>query len=123
MSADPYSAQVRGLFASPRHAGDVAGAQSVSIADQDVRIRLSASVENGLIAAMRFRAWGCPHLIAAAETACAILEGCPVAGLADWTAADLMQDLPVPVEKTGRILVLEDAVRSLGQSLRDGTRT
>jgi len=73
------------------------------------------------VTAMRFRAWGCPHLIAGAEAACAALEGHAVAGLPMWTSADLMQDLPVPVEKTGRILVLEDAVRSLGQRLCDGT--
>jgi hypothetical protein len=121
MSADPYSKKVRELFAMPRHAGDLVGAESVSIDEQDVRIRLSASAEDGLVTAMRFRAWGCPHLIAAAEAACDVLEGCPTAGLPGWAAADLMQYLPVPVEKTGRILVLEDAVRSLGQRLCDGT--
>jgi NifU-like protein involved in Fe-S cluster formation len=121
MSAGTYSARVRELFAMTPHAGDVVGAESVSTADQDVRIRLSASVEDGAVTAMRFRAWGCPHLIAGAEAACAALEGHPVAGLPDWTAADLMEDLAVPVEKTGRILVVEDAVRSLGQKLCDGT--
>jgi hypothetical protein len=30
-----------------------------------------------------------------------------------------MRDLAVPVEKTGRILVLEDTVRSLGQAIQD----
>jgi NifU-like protein involved in Fe-S cluster formation len=121
MSADPYSTRVRELFATTPHAGDLAGAESVATTDQDVRIRLSAGVEGGVIRTMRFRAWGCPHVIAAAEAACAGLEGRPVAGLPEWTAADLMEDLPVPVEKTGRILVLEDAVRSLGQRLCDGT--
>jgi NifU-like protein involved in Fe-S cluster formation len=121
MSADPYSTRVRELFATTPHAGDLDGAETVSVTDQDVRIRLSAGVEDGRVTAMRFRAWGCPHLIAAAEAACAGLEGRRVAGLPEWTAADLMQDLPVPVEKTGRILVLEDAVRSLGQRLCDGT--
>ena len=117
MSADPYSATVRELFATTRHAGDLAGEESVSTTDQDVRIRLSAGVEDGIITTMRFRAWGCPHLIAAAEAACAALEGSAAAGLVDWAAADLMENLPVPVEKTGRILVLEDTVRSLGQAL------
>jgi NifU-like protein involved in Fe-S cluster formation len=121
MSANPYSTRVRELFAMTPHAGNVIGAESVSTSDQDVRIRLSASVEDGVVTVMRFRAWGCPHLIAGAEAACAALEGQPVAGLPEWTADDLMQDLPVPVEKTGRILVLEDAVRSLGQRLCDGT--
>ena len=121
MSADPYSATVRELFATTPHAGGLAGAESVSTSDQGVRIRLAASIESGVVKAMRFRAWGCPHLIAAAEAACATLEGRPVAGLADWSATDVMANLAVPVEKTGRILVLEDTVRSLGQALCDET--
>ena len=117
MSTDPYSKKVREFFATPRHAGDLASAESASIDDQDVRIRLAASVGDGVVTAMRFRVWGCPHLIAAAEASCAALEDHPAAELASWAAADLMDNLPVPVEKTGRILVLEDAVRSLGQRL------
>ena len=121
MSADPYSVVVRELFAATPHAGDLIRAESVFTADREVRIRLSATAADGVVTAVRFRAWGCPHLIAAAEAACAALEGQPIAVLADWTAADLMQNLPVPVEKTGRILVLEDTVRSLGQRFRDRT--
>ena len=121
MSADPYSAAVRELFAGPEHAGDLDGGLSVSIDDQDVRLELSAFAKSGCVEAMRFRAWACPHVIAAAEAACARLEGAPIAELLEFSAVDLMENLAVPVEKTGRILVLEDAVRSLGQALRDGT--
>jgi len=121
MSADPYSAKVRELFAAPAHAGDMAGGEAVYVADQDVRLRLSAQKEGGKIAALRFRAWGCPHVIAAAEAVCSALEGQPVTGLESYTVADVMENLPVPVEKTGRILVIEDAVRSLGQRFRDRT--
>ena len=121
MSGDPYSAQVRELFAVPVHAGDIADGEAVYVADQDVRLRLSAAVAGGHIEALRFRVWGCPHVIAAAEAVCGALEGRPVADLENYSAADVMQNLPVPVEKTGRILVIEDAVRSLGQRLRDRT--
>jgi len=121
MSADPYSATVRELFAAPAHAGDIPGGESAYIADQDVRLRLFATEAGGKIEALRFRVWGCPHVIAAAEAVCAALEGRPVADLQNYTVADVMQNLPVPVEKTGRILVIEDAVRSLGQRFRDRT--
>ena len=119
MSTDPYGGKVRELFATPVHAGDVEGGQSVFLDDQDVRIRLAASSEAGTISAMRFQAWGCPHVIAAAETICAGLEGASVADLLEFSTSDLMENLPVPVEKTGRILVLEDAVRSLGRTISD----
>ncbi len=118
MSSDPSSARVRQLFGAPAHAGCLTNALSASIEEQGVRIRLSAEVDNNDVSVMRFEAWGCPHVIAAAEDVCASLEGKPVSGLLEFSAADLMQSLSVPVEKTGRILVVEDAVRSLGSVVR-----
>ena len=120
MSTDPYNARVRAFFAAPAHAGDLESGESVQIDGQDARIALAATASNGTVRAMRFRAWGCPHTIAAAEAACQALEGVLVADLLEFSARDLMEDLSVPVEKTGRILVIEDAVRSLGQRLAGG---
>ncbi len=114
MSADPYSKRVRELFDAPAHAGHLDGASSVEVSEQGVRVRLYAKIEDGEARALRFRVWGCPHAIAAAEAFCAGYEGRAVADLLDFSASDLMQSLSVPVEKTGRILVIEDAVRSLG---------
>ena len=97
-----------------------AGLQIVAarIDDQGVRVQLSADVNDGSITAMRFLAWGCPHVIAAAEAVCSDYEGRAVSDLDDFSAAELMQSLAVPAEKSGRILVIEDAVRSLGAMLR-----
>ena len=119
MSTDPYSTTVRELFDAPAHAGDLDGGKSVRLHEQDVRLVLAAASIEGRISAMRFRAWGCPHVIAACEAACAELEGRPVDALLEFSGNDLMENLPVPAEKTGRILVLEDAVRSLGLQFRD----
>jgi NifU-like protein involved in Fe-S cluster formation len=113
----PYSDRVRAYFAAPAHAGELEQGEVVNVDDQDVRLRLSASVAAGAVDAMRFRAWGCPHTIAAAEAACAALEGGPAADLLDFSATGLMEELSVPATKTGRILVLEDAVRLLGQAI------
>ena len=38
-----------------------------------------------------------------------------------FRASKIMGILSIPVEKTGRILVIEDAVRSLGRRFRDRT--
>ena len=92
MIADPYNETVRGL---------------------------SACVVNGVFTELRFRARACPHVIAAAEAFCRYFEGQPVSALEQFSTARIMEDLAVPVEKTGRILVLEDAVRSLGQAVQD----
>ncbi len=118
MSSDPYSTRVRQLFASTPHAGAIDDGIIVRVEDQGVRVELSAKVDRDRVIALKFRAWGCPHLIAAAEAFCTGFERQQVAHLKSFAAAGLMQTLAVPVEKTGRILVLEDAVRSLGAAVR-----
>ena len=65
------------------------------------------------VAEMRFRVYGCPHLIAAAEALCNEREGGAVAGLSAFVLEEFMSRLAVPVEKTGRILLLEDALLAL----------
>ena len=120
MNSSPYSARVRDYFTQPAHAGALATGQSVLLEGQDVRLQLAAAVRCGRVEAMRFKAWGCPHTIAAAEAACRTLEGRPVEALLEFSAHGLMEELPVPVEKTGRILLLEDAVHSLGHRFGDG---
>lgn len=121
MSDDPYNALVRDHFANTAHAGDLPGGVTADIDEQGIRLRLSATEDEGRIQSLRFRAWGCPHVIAACERFCCQYEGEPGASLSEFRAADIMRDLSVPVEKTGRILVLEDAVRSLGRSFGGGS--
>ncbi|MDJ0940976.1 MAG: iron-sulfur cluster assembly scaffold protein [Woeseiaceae bacterium] len=118
MSADPYSDEVRELFNEPRHAGRLDDGISVREDAQGVRVELSAIAGGGLLTALGFRVWGCPHLIAAAEAVCARFEGREARELEGFRTAQIMEILAIPVEKTGRILVLEDAVRSLGQAVR-----
>lgn len=117
MTADPYSPLVRRLFENPRHVGVLEGAAVGQAAEPGVRVSLYARVDGDAIQTLRFRAWGCPHVIAAAESVCESFEGRPVADLADFETSEVMRTLSVPVEKTGRILVLEDAIRSLGSRL------
>ena len=119
MIADPYSERVRALFASAAHAGRVEGGLEAYAEDQGVRVELTARVDDGTMGELRFRAWGCPHLLAASEAFCEEFEGRKPGELAAFQAVEIMQTLPVPREKMGRILVLEDAVRSLRALGRD----
>ncbi len=118
MIGDPYNERVRALFDAPAHAGVIDDAPKVNVDDQGVRVQFSADIGDGSITMMRFLAWGCPHVIAAAESACAGFEGRVVSELEEFVAVELMQSLAVPMEKSGRIIVIEDAVRSLGVKLR-----
>ncbi len=131
MDADTYSEEVRRLFAAPAHAGDLPpggsrmAAAEASASAAGCRVRLAAREEAGRLTAMRFRAFACPHLLAAAEAFCAETEGQPVTALLEPRVPALMERLAVPVEKTGRLLLLEDAAKALARELmaagEDGT--
>jgi NifU-like protein involved in Fe-S cluster formation len=119
MSADPYSERVRELFAEPAHVGHLPDGAGIAVIDQGIRLQLSAAHDEGVVRTLRFRVTGCPHVIAACELFCSSFEGRPATELREFHAADIMTKLSVPVEKTGRILVVEDAVRSLGRAIGD----
>jgi len=119
MRIEPYSEEVRSRFAEPAHAGTLDDGISVLEAAQEIRLELSARAEGNRLAVLRFRVRGCPHVIAAADAFCAQYEGRDASELEDFSADPITETLEVPVEKTGRILVLEDAVRSLGQAIKD----
>ena len=123
MSADPYNPTVRAYFADTEHFGDVRDGAVGYFEDEGMRVRLSAEVEGGIITRLAFRAWACPHVIAAAEAVCRQFEGRSASELEQFASDQIMQDLSVPVEKTGRILALEDTVRSLGQAILDRPST
>jgi len=117
VSDDPYSAAVRELFLNTVHGGDLPDAVVVDVAGAGMQLRLAARHIDGRLEALRFRAYACPHVIAACEAFCRGWEGRRVADLGRFAATDIIGDLSVPVEKTGRILVLEDAVRALGRNI------
>lgn len=121
-AADPYNFEVRGCFANPVHAGDPEGRYariaraSSSDAAQGARLVLSAGIDGDTVRALRFRAWGCPHLVAAAELYCREREGRDVAALGGVDVNAMMARLAVPIGKTGRMLLLEDAARRLAEA-------
>jgi NifU-like protein involved in Fe-S cluster formation len=74
---------------------------------------LSAVVDGETIRTIRFQVYGCPHLIAAAEDFCDEAEGKSLSALQDVDVPGLMARLAIPVEKTGRMFILEDAAKAL----------
>lgn len=126
MDAGAYSEEVRRLFANPAHAGDLPpgnGRTATAEAAESAagcRVRLSAAEVGGRLSAVRFRAFGCPHLVAAAEAFCADVEGRPIPALREPKVPGLMERLAVPVEKTGRLLLLENAAGALAHELLEG---
>jgi NifU-like protein involved in Fe-S cluster formation len=123
MEEGPYNAAVRRNFANPSHAGDLerhyprGSVAEGYAANGGCRVLLAAAAEGGVLREVRFRVFGCPHLIAAAEAFCEDVEGRPAGALREFSVPALMERFEVPVEKTGRILLLEDAAGALAREL------
>ena len=128
MSAQPglpetspdYSDLVIEHFNHPRNAGNLADGVGIRRTHAGNRaagaeVSLSVRVATDSVAEVRFQAFGCPHFLAAASLATERLKGLPVAALTQWRAGDIGRELDVPVEKRGRLLILEDAVRAAAQ--------
>ena len=83
-------------------------------------IRFDVQVRDGLIRAVRFRLFGCPHAIAAASLICEWIEDKPARSLSAIDLRAVADSLDLPVEKYGKLLRIEDALlacrRSLGRS-------
>ena len=118
MSETPYNPVVVEHFARPRNVGRFASATDIIAAsagdpEQGVRFDLSARVKDDRIVALRFEVYGCPHCIAAGSLLSERLQGATQDELRRWSWREAADELAFPLEKRGRLLVLEDAVHAL----------
>ncbi|MDG2375412.1 MAG: iron-sulfur cluster assembly scaffold protein [Woeseiaceae bacterium] len=120
---ESYNEEVRARFENPVHAGDIVGdyaqviTADVAESGYGARLVLCAGLNDGKIAALRFKVKGCPYLVAAAEAVCDSLEGGPADRLAGVSASELKDRLAVPIGRMGRMLLVEDAARELLESM------
>ena len=118
-----YSVTVVDHFEHPRNGGHFEAGEGVirgtagSVA-QGTMFALSARIAEDRIEAVRFEAYGCPHCIAAGSWLSERLVGLSREQLQAWRWRDADQALQFPLEKRGRLLILEDAVRALGEAWR-----
>ena len=114
-----YSEEVLELFSNLDHAGDITiDSNQIFVAEvhesaEGARLVLFVCVNKGTIAQTRFRAWGCPHFLAGAEVVCREMEGVRVDVPYDAGVQYLMKRLNVPVQKTGKMLLIEDAAQQI----------
>lgn len=124
MTFDPYSPSVRELFADAAHAGDLTGEfgcitrGAAAESANGARIEFVAGTDGARLQEVRYRAFGCPHFIAAAEWTCRQNEGAEVAALDIFDVQQCMNALDIPVAKTGRVLLIEDAIQLLLKETR-----
>lgn len=111
-----YSPLVRELFERLPHAGDLAPGpgeivhgEAIAL-DRGAWVRYEARIEDGRVADCVFRAWGCPHTLAAAALVASRMHGRGIGAETAFDARRLAAELDVPPEKLGRLLVVEDAL-------------
>jgi NifU-like protein involved in Fe-S cluster formation len=90
-------------------AGRVILGRAGSVRD-GAEVEFEFALSDGQIAAGRFRAYGCPHLIAAASWLTERALGWQRQRLLDWDWREAAEALEVPPHKYGRLLVLQDAL-------------
>ena len=121
MSALPerYSSEVLALFGRLPGAIQATDAPGIAVTgeatalERGAWVRFDARVGEGRLLGCGFRAWGCPHVLAAAARTAAGLNGAALAQAAVPAARDLQLALAAPAEKLGRLLVVEDAATAL----------
>ncbi len=118
-----YSPCVVDHFERPRNTGRLEPADDVIEADagsvaQGTLFHLSARPQQGVLVAVHFQAYGCPHCIAAGSWLTERLAGATLDDLSAWSWREAANALDVPTEKRGHLLILEDAVRRLAEAWR-----
>jgi NifU-like protein involved in Fe-S cluster formation len=110
-----YSTLVRQMFMQLPHAGDLAPGPGTTVhgeamaLDRGAWVRFEARIEAGKVVDCAFRAWGCPHTLAAAALVADRMHGRAIGTEPAFDARRLAAALDAPAEKLGRLLVVEDA--------------
>ena len=121
MSGEPvrYSERVRDLFARLPGAqalvpgrGTIVSGEAMAL-DRGAWVRFEALIDQGRVVESAFRAWGCPHVLAAAAWTCAEIRGLAINSSGPINAGSLREALDAPAGKMGRLLVVEDAMHAL----------
>jgi cysteine desulfurase len=89
---------------------------------QEVWVRFHVKLDGDTVKDARFEARGCPHTLAAAAWIASRLPGRRRADGAPGGPHEWARELGVPVEKLGRLLVLEDALAACGLSQTEADR-
>ena len=121
-----YSAEVLRRFSAPRQALEIARGfpgRVVTGEAEDrtlhVWVRFQLQVIGDTIQAVDYRAYGCPHTVAAASWVAERFTGRGIEFADDFAVQELAAELEVPVEKLGKLLRVEDALRACLAALAD----
>jgi NifU-like protein involved in Fe-S cluster formation len=117
-----YSQIVRERFEKPHNAGRLFGPVVTGAAGDEARgtrVELDFRVRDGIVEHGRFRAYGCPHAIAAASWVAEAAEGRSLEDTGWLDPHRLAEIMDVPQHKLGVLLVVEDALRAAAAAARE----
>jgi cysteine desulfurase len=100
----PAPGVVQGTAGSPTH---------------EAWVRFHLRTDGSIVKAALFQAWGCPHTLAVTAWVTGQLPGRSMTDLVPGTPSAWLQALEVPVEKLGRLLMVEDALRAVFQQWKE----
>ena len=118
-----YDSQVRQRFLAAHRAGPLSDGPSGRVTGEaedrtlNVWVRFQVRILHGAIHTVRYNVYGCPHTVAAAEWIAEWLEGRPAEALDELYLRNCLKVLGIPVEKLGKLLVLEDALAACRRRL------
>jgi len=113
-----YSSEVLQRFLSPRCAGEFAlgtpGLVSGASEDRTLNawVRFQIQLRDGVVHAVRFQVFGCPYTVAAAGWVADWFQGRPAAALGQLDVHAVRASLGIPLERLGKLLVIEDALEA-----------
>src|SRR5690606_16404807 len=76
-------------------------------------VRLALRAEQGVVSEARAQCYGCPHTSAACSLLCERLRGQPLEALQAGSPQEWCRIVQAPIEKLGRMLIIEDALNAL----------
>ncbi len=106
------SAAAHSVWADGVAAGESIVSGEAGGPQEETWVRFHLLVAGDTVKDARFQALGCPHTVDVAGWLCGELRGRRRTALLPGTPAEWAQARAVPVEKLGRLLVVEDALRA-----------
>ena len=108
-----YSDLTRRYFESAAYAGELQGPGvfrgAAGDKEQGTWVQFELQVTRGSVQAARFRALACPHTIAVSAWLAEAVQGNALQAKLPESVQALRDRFEVPVEKMGRLLIIEDA--------------
>jgi NifU-like protein involved in Fe-S cluster formation len=108
-----YNEMTRRYFTSAASAGELTGPGvfrgAAGNREQGTWVQFDLQIHAGAVVAARFLAFACPHTVAACAWLAEQAVGKPLRPSLPESVQALLEQFAIPVEKTGRLLIIEDA--------------